>query len=63
MTTHVPVGDEVPAPPPMGALQRLPLNIAAVFACAVASFYLIERRAIRRDRRFAAPATPGRKDL
>jgi peptidoglycan/LPS O-acetylase OafA/YrhL len=30
-------------PPPFGRLQEFPLNIVAVFACAAASYYLLER--------------------
>jgi peptidoglycan/LPS O-acetylase OafA/YrhL len=30
-------------PPPLGWLQEFPLNLVAVFACACASYYLLER--------------------
>jgi len=36
-------GWEVPRPLPFGSLQEWPLNIVAVFVCAAASYYLLER--------------------
>ena len=49
---------------PLGRLQRMPLEWAATFACAIASYYLIERPAIARGRsilaRRAGP-TPARR--
>jgi len=40
----------------LGPLQSLPLNLAAAFACAIASFYLIERPLVRVGHRLAAAA-------
>jgi peptidoglycan/LPS O-acetylase OafA/YrhL len=34
---------KVPRPLPFGRIQEFPLNIVAVFACATASYYLLER--------------------
>ena len=48
---------------PLGALQRLPWGIAAVFAAAMLSFYLVERPLMRLGHRMAPPATAGRPDL
>lgn len=54
---------KVSRPFPMGWLQELPLNVAAAFACAVASYYLIERPMIRLGQRanaaLVAPASAG----
>jgi peptidoglycan/LPS O-acetylase OafA/YrhL len=52
---------KVPRPFPMGWLQELPLNIVAVFACAAASYYLIERPMIRLGQRANAALIPGQK--
>ena len=45
---------------PLGALQRLPLNILATVVAAAASYYLIERPMIKVGHRLAAPVTEGR---
>jgi len=37
------VGSKVPRPLPFGRVQEFPLNIVAVFVCASASYYLLER--------------------
>ncbi len=50
-------------PPPLGILQRSPLNILLVAVCAAASFYLIELPTMRLGHRLAKPATPGHKDV
>jgi peptidoglycan/LPS O-acetylase OafA/YrhL len=42
---------------------KWPLEVAAALACGVASFYLIERPAIRVGHRLAPPVTPGRGDI
>ncbi len=42
---------------------KWPLEIAAAILCAVASFYLIERPAIRFGHRLAPPVTSGRGDI
>jgi peptidoglycan/LPS O-acetylase OafA/YrhL len=34
---------KVPRPLPFGRIQEFPLNIVAVFVCATASYYLLER--------------------
>ena len=34
---------KIPRPLPLGRLQDWPLNIVAVFVCASASYYLLER--------------------
>ena len=44
-------------PSPAGAWQRTPWNLAAAFACAAASYYLIERPAIAFGRRLAQVQT------
>ena len=49
------------APRPIGMWQRAPWNLAAVFTCAAASYYLVERPPIalgRRLRRFKLSASP-----
>jgi peptidoglycan/LPS O-acetylase OafA/YrhL len=48
---------------PLGILERWPLNILLTFACALASYYLIERPMMRLGHKLAPPATPGREDL
>ena len=48
-------------PFPMGWLQELPLNIVAAFACAAASYYLIERPMIRFGQRANAALVAGQK--
>jgi peptidoglycan/LPS O-acetylase OafA/YrhL len=48
---------------PFGILQTFPLNILCSFACAIPSFYFIEKPLIHLGHRFAPPATPGRSDL
>jgi peptidoglycan/LPS O-acetylase OafA/YrhL len=45
---------------PLGAMQRLPLNIAATVAAAAASYYLVERPMMKVGHRLAAPVTEGR---
>jgi peptidoglycan/LPS O-acetylase OafA/YrhL len=42
-----------PRPFPLGPLQELPGSICATFACATASYYLVERPAIRLGQRLA----------
>ena len=44
----------------LGVLQRVPLNVAAVFACAALSYYLVERPMMRLGHRLAPPTTEGR---
>ena len=46
-----------------GRTGMLPLRMAAVFLCASASFYFIEKPMIRIGHRLAPPATAGRGDL
>jgi peptidoglycan/LPS O-acetylase OafA/YrhL len=41
-------------------MHRLPWSLAAIFACASASYYLVERPMTRIGRRLAKPATAGR---
>jgi len=48
---------------PLSALQIFPFNYLAAFACAIASYYLVERPLIKVGHRLAHPATPGREDL
>jgi peptidoglycan/LPS O-acetylase OafA/YrhL len=55
--------DHTPAAWPMSKLQLFPLNYLAAFACALASYYLIERPLIRVGHRIAHPVTPGHADL
>ena len=56
-------GGRAPAAWPLSVLQVFPLNYLAAFACATASYYLIEKPLIRVGHRVAHPATPGREDL
>ena len=56
-------GGRDPAAWPLSVLQIFPLNYLAAFACATASYYLIEKPLIRVGHRLAHPATPGREDL
>lgn len=44
----------------LGIFQNFPVNVLATFACAAASFYLIERPAIRLGHRLAKPVNEGR---
>jgi peptidoglycan/LPS O-acetylase OafA/YrhL len=55
------VGAQAAHPLPLGLLQSLPLNLAALLACAALSYYAIERPMIRVGHRLAAPVTPGRE--
>lgn len=55
--------DHIPAAWPLSRLQIFPLNYLAAFACALASYYLIERPLIRVGHRIAHPVTPGHADL
>ncbi|MES1261128.1 MAG: hypothetical protein ABUS49_05260, partial [Acidobacteriota bacterium] len=41
-------------------LQVFPLNYATAFVCAMASYFLVEKRFIRLGHRLAPPTTPGR---
>jgi peptidoglycan/LPS O-acetylase OafA/YrhL len=45
---------------PLGILQRFPCNVLCVFACAMLSYYLIEKPVNRLGHRLARPTTPGR---
>ncbi len=53
-------GREAPRPLPFGPLQSLPLNVLAVFLCAAASYYIIDRRLTRLGHRLSRPRTGGR---
>jgi peptidoglycan/LPS O-acetylase OafA/YrhL len=44
----------------LGLLQTLPLNIAAAFAAAALSYYVVERPMIKLGHRLAPPTTEGR---
>ena len=48
---------------PLPAVQRSPLGIPAALACAAASYYLLERPALRLGHRLARPVIEGRPDL
>jgi peptidoglycan/LPS O-acetylase OafA/YrhL len=48
---------------PFSIVQRFPMNYVAAFACAIASYYLVERPMIRVGHRLAHPPTPGHEDL
>jgi peptidoglycan/LPS O-acetylase OafA/YrhL len=50
----------VTRPFPLGPLQELPLSVAATFACAVASYYLVERPLLRLGQRLARAAAERR---
>lgn len=44
-------------------LQSAPWNLIAVLACAILSYYIVEKPLMRLGHRLAPPATPGRNDL
>jgi peptidoglycan/LPS O-acetylase OafA/YrhL len=48
---------------PLGILQTTPLRFAAVLACSMASYHLMERPLIKLGHRMAPPATPGREEI
>lgn len=48
---------------PFSILQTFPFNYLGFLACAIASYYLLEKPMIRLGHRLAPPATPGRQDL
>lgn len=48
---------------PLGLLQSVPWNLAAVVLVATFSYFFIEKPFIRLGHRLAPPATPGRLDL
>jgi peptidoglycan/LPS O-acetylase OafA/YrhL len=48
---------------PLGMLEVWPINILMSFACAILSYYVIEKPIIRLGHRIAPPSTPGREDL
>jgi peptidoglycan/LPS O-acetylase OafA/YrhL len=52
------VGRDAPLIPQLGAWQAWPLNLAAVLACAVASYYLIERPTIKIGYRLTGQRPP-----
>jgi peptidoglycan/LPS O-acetylase OafA/YrhL len=52
-----------PEPSSLRFLQSTPWNVIASIACAVLSYYLVEKPLIRIGHRLAPPATPGRSDL
>ena len=54
---------ETPAQAPLLYMQRFPYNYLAAFACAIASYYLVEKPLIRIGHRVAHPVTPGHADL
>ena len=47
---------------PLGMLNRFPWRWFALFACASASYYLLEKPMIKLGHRIAPPATPGREE-
>jgi peptidoglycan/LPS O-acetylase OafA/YrhL len=48
--------------PALRPFQSWPWNFAALFGCAAASYYLLERPMIRLGHRLARPVSPGRED-
>jgi peptidoglycan/LPS O-acetylase OafA/YrhL len=48
---------------PLPAVQKWPLAVPAALACAAASYYLLERPALRLGHRLARPVVEGRPDL
>jgi peptidoglycan/LPS O-acetylase OafA/YrhL len=48
---------------PLRLVQKWPLAIPAALACAIASYYLLERPALRLGHRLARPVIEGRPDL
>jgi peptidoglycan/LPS O-acetylase OafA/YrhL len=55
--------DHTPAHWPFAVLQTFPFNYSAAFACALGSYYLIEKPLIRIGYRLAPPVSPGHQDL
>jgi peptidoglycan/LPS O-acetylase OafA/YrhL len=56
-------GDVAPSAKWLIACRQFPINIVAIFACAAASYYLVERPLIAVGHRVARPVTPGRSDV
>ena len=55
---------QIPLPhSPLSVLTHAPWCYIAAFACAAASFYLVEKPLMRLGHRLAPPATPGRLDM
>jgi peptidoglycan/LPS O-acetylase OafA/YrhL len=48
---------------PLPVLQKWPLALPAALACAAASYYLLERPALRLGHRLARPVVEGRRDM
>jgi peptidoglycan/LPS O-acetylase OafA/YrhL len=48
---------------PISLMQRFPWNYIGLMACALTSYYLLERPLIKVGHRLAPPATPGRLDI
>jgi peptidoglycan/LPS O-acetylase OafA/YrhL len=57
------VSGHTPARWPLSTLQVFPFNYLAAFACAIASYYVIEKPLIRVGHRLAHPVSPGHEDL
>ena len=49
--------------PPLGWLQKFPLNVIMLLLAAMASYYWLEKPMIRLGHRLAAPASAGRTDI
>jgi peptidoglycan/LPS O-acetylase OafA/YrhL len=54
------LGDQSSQPLPLGVFQEWPVNFIMIFACAMASFYLIEKPMIKWGHRVATPVPAGR---
>jgi peptidoglycan/LPS O-acetylase OafA/YrhL len=54
------LGDQSSQPLPLGVFREWPGNFIMVFACATASFYMIEKPMMRWGQKVATPATAGR---
>jgi peptidoglycan/LPS O-acetylase OafA/YrhL len=57
------VSGHTPARWPFLMLQAFPFNYLAAFACALTSYYLIEKPLIRIGHKLAPPVSPGHQDL
>ncbi|MGC1401158.1 acyltransferase family protein [Candidatus Binatus sp.] len=57
------VGSKIPRPLPFGRVQEWPLNIVAVFVCASASYYLLERPLVAVGHSLSARFQMGRNPI
>jgi peptidoglycan/LPS O-acetylase OafA/YrhL len=57
------VGSKIPRPLPFGRVQEWPLNIVAVFVCASASYYLLERPLVAIGHSLSARLAPRQRHV